>query len=199
MREEGAFPRDAAVLQRQVMTVTFIHPRFSRGFLAASLLAGLAACNTPPPPPPPLPVAMAPKPVPRPVPPKPAPTAQATATETSFTPQEGPLEGNPTAGTIKTPETQEATAPTPQQAPSLAGLSEDAVTRRFGPPATIRKTPSANVWTYQDQACTLDLFLFTDMRTGAQKVLTYQFGGSGRDTLGERGCLERLGHNGKQG
>ncbi|TXL76367.1 hypothetical protein FHP25_12015 [Vineibacter terrae] len=182
------------------MTRTLIlQSRFFRGISAAWIVAGVAACSTPPPPPPPLPVAMAPKPVARPAPPKPPPAAQAAATEISFTPQEGPLEGKPTTSTVKGPEPQEATAPMPQQAPSLAGLSEDAVTRRFGPPATIRKTPSANVWTYHDQACTLDLFLFTDMRTGAQKVLTYQFGGSGRETLGERGCLERLGHNGKQG
>ncbi|HKU96153.1 MAG TPA: hypothetical protein VJR58_12805 [Vineibacter sp.] len=177
-----------------------VYRKLFGGCFAASLMLGAAACSHPEPPPPPPPVAVAPKPVPRPVPPKPVPTAQAAATEVSFSVSEGPTSPNKaTNGTVRTPESQEATAPMPQQAPSLAGLSEDDVTRRFGRPANIRKTPSANVWTYQDQACTLDLFLFTDMRTGAQKVLTYQFGGSGRETMGERGCLDRLGHNGKTG
>jgi len=177
-----------------------VYRRFCGTFSAGSLLFLAAACSHPEPPPPLPPVAVAPKPVPRPAPPKPVPTAQAAATETSFSADEGPTSpGKPTNGTVKAPESQEATAPMPQHAPSLAGLSEDDVTRRFGRPANIRKTPSANVWTYQDQACTLDLFLFTDMRTGAQKVLTYQFGGSGRETMGERGCLDRLGHNGKTG
>jgi len=177
-----------------------VYRRFWAGLFAGPLMLGAAACSHPEPPPPPPPVAVAPKPVPRPAPPKPMPTAQAGTTEASFSPDEGPTSpSKATNGTVRAPESQEATAPMSQQAPSLAGLSEDAVTRRFGRPANIRKTPSANVWTYQDQACTLDLFLFTDMRTGAQKVLTYQFGGSGRETMGERGCLDRLGHNGKTG
>ena len=160
---------------------------------------GLAGCAQPEPEPPP-PVAVKPKPAPRPPAPKPLPTAQAAAQETAFSPDESPANSNKTiTGTSKTPDSQEATAPTPQQAPSLAGLSEGEVTRRFGKPATVRKTASANIWTYQDQACTLDLFLFTDMRSGEQKVLTYQLGGTGRETLGERGCLERLGNNGKAG
>ncbi len=168
--------------------------------LCVVLPLGLVGCAQPAPEPPPPPVA-APKPVARPPAPKPLPTAQAAATETSFSPDESPASSNKTVtGTAgKTPETQQATAPTPQQAPSLAGLSEGEVTRRFGRPATVRKTPSANIWTYQDQACTLDLFLFTDMRSGEQKVLTYQLGGSGRETLGESGCLERLGNNAKSG
>ena len=168
--------------------------------LSVLLPLGLAGCAQPAPEPPPPPVVAAPKPVARPPAPKPLPTAQASATETTFSPDESPASSNKTVtGTVKTPESQQATAPTPQQAPSLAGLSEGEVTRRFGRPTNVRKTPSANIWTYQDQACTLDLFLFTDMRSGEQKVLTYQLGGSGRETLGERGCLERLGNNGKTG
>ncbi|TWT10227.1 hypothetical protein [Reyranella sp. CPCC 100927] len=175
--------------------------RVCGGLFVAALLLGAAACSHPEPPPPPPPVAVVPKPAPKPPAPKPAPTAQAAATEISFSASEGPTSPTKptTNGTVKVPESQEATAPTPQQVPSLTGLSEEDVTRRFGRPANIRKTSSANIWTYQDQACTLDLFLFTDMRTGAQKVLTYQFGGSGRETMGERGCLDRLGHNGKSG
>lgn len=170
-----------------------------RWLFAATLAAALAACAQPPPPPAPPPVVQAPKPPPRPAPPKPAPAAQAAATETSFSAGDGPTGGKSTTATAKAADAQEATTPTPQQVPSLAGLTESDVTRRFGQPASIRKTPSANIWTYQDQACTLDLFLFTDMKSGEQKVLTYQLGGSGRDVLGERGCLDRLGHNGKNG
>jgi hypothetical protein len=175
------------------------HRRLGGLVLTVLVPLGVAGCAQPAPEPPP-PVAVAPKPPPRPPAPRPLPTAQASAKETAFSPDESPANSNKTiTGTSKTPDTQEATVPTPQQAPSLAGLSEGEVTRRFGKPATVRKTPSANIWTYQDQACTLDLFLFTDMRSGEQKVLTYQLGGTGRETLGERGCLERLGNNGKTG
>lgn len=105
----------------------------------------------------------------------------------------------PSSSTVKPPEINETTAPTRQQTPSLSGLTEAEITRRFGRPTAVRKTPSALIWTYQDQACSLDLFLFTDMRSGEQKVLTYQLGGSGRDVLGDRACLERLAGNGKAG
>jgi hypothetical protein len=167
----------------------------------AGVLAGvmiplsLAACSQPEPPPPP-PIAMAPpKPVPRPAPPQPPPP---TATESTFS-ADGPGKTDGPLASVKPPEPQEATEPKPQTAPSLAGLTEDDITKRFGKPANVRKTPSAVIWTYQDQACTRDLFMFPDMRSGQQKVLTYQLGGSGRDVLGERGCLERLGQNGKAG
>ena len=95
------------------------------------LLLCLAGCAQPAPEPPPPPVVAAPKPAARPPAPKPLPTAQASATETTFTPDESPAGGNKTVtGPVKTPEPQqEATAPTPQQAPSLAGLSEGEVTR----------------------------------------------------------------------
>lgn len=172
--------------------------RFGGCASAVLMTLVVAACAQPAPPQAPPPVVTAPKPIQRAAAPKPVSTARASATETSFSPDDGPSSGKPTGGMVKAPEPQ-ATAPTPQQAPSLSGLTEGEVTRRFGRPAAVRKTPSANIWTYQDQACTLDLFLFTDMRSGEQKVLTYQLGGSGRETLGERGCLERLGNNGKTG
>jgi hypothetical protein len=168
--------------------------------LGALLLCGLAACSAPEPEAPPPLILESPAPPPKPAPAKPPPAAQAAVTEQSYTPDKGESGNQPTGGTVKVPDPQQATAPTPQQAPSLAGLSEGDVTKRFGKPANIRKTPSASIWTYQDQACTLDLFLFTDMRSGEQRVLTYQLSGSGRDVLGERGCLERLGNNnGKTG
>ena len=182
------------------MIRTFNSFRTLGGCLSGTLLAlGLAACSQPEPPPQPPVVVAKPKPPPRPAPPKPAPSAQAAAAETAFTPDEGPASTKPSSATVKAPESQQATAPTPQRAPSLAGLTEADITRRFGRPTTVRKTPSANIWTYQDQACTLELFLFTDMRSGEQKVLTYQLSGGGRETLGERGCLERLGNNAKAG
>jgi hypothetical protein len=165
--------------------------------VGAALPFALAACSHPPPPPPPVIVAP-PKPVAHRPPPK-RPTAQASATEASFVSGPDAPPGQPTSRTVKQPEPAEATEPTRQQTPSLAGLTEGEITRRFGRPTAVRKTPSALVWTYQDQACTLDLFLFTDMRSGEQKVLTYQLGGNGRDVLGDRGCLERLTANGKTG
>lgn len=175
-----------------------VDPRRSvLGLVGAVLPLALVACSQPAPPPPPV-VAAPPKPAVRPAPPKP-PAPQATGTESAFTAGPGIAGNRPLSATVKAPEVNEATAPTPQQMPSLSGLTEAEVTRRFGPPTTVRKTPSALIWTYRDQACTLDLFLFTDMRSGEQKVLTYQLGGSGRDVLGDRACLERLTGNGKTG
>lgn len=163
--------------------------------VGVALMCGLAGCAAPEPEPPPPLILESPAPPPKPVPMKPPPTAQAAVAEKTFTPEESQSGSKPSGGTVKVPDTQQATVPTPQQAPSLSGLSEGDVTKRFGKPANIRRTPSANIWTYQDQACTLDLFLFTDMRSGEQRVLTYQLSGSGREVLGERGCLDRLGNN----
>ncbi|MCW5744619.1 MAG: hypothetical protein KIT36_00280 [Alphaproteobacteria bacterium] len=163
------------------------------------LAFGLSACSQPVQEEPPLPIVEAPKSPPRPAPPKPAPTAQASRAETRFTTSDTTNGNLPSTATVKPPEPQEMTEPTPQQVPSLAGLTEQEVTRRFGPPTSVRKTPAASIWTYRDESCTLELFLFTDMRSGGQKVLTYQLSGSGRDILGDRGCLERLGSHGKAG
>jgi hypothetical protein len=160
-----------------------------------ALMCGLAGCAVPEPEPPPPLILESPAPPPKPVAAKPLPAAQSAVAEKPFAPEEAQTASTPSGGTVKVPDTQQATLPTPQQAPSLAGLSEGDVTKRFGKPANIRRTPSANIWTYQDQACTLDLFLFTDMRSGEQRVLTYQLSGSGREVIGERGCLERLGNN----
>lgn len=177
-----------------------LHPcrRFGGALLGVTMTVGLIGCMPPPPDGAPPPVVEAPRQAPRPAPPPP-PTAQASATEADFTPKPGGPDDPPAAATVKPTEPQEATAPTPQQIPVLIGLTERDVTRRFGQPISVRKTPAATIWTYQDQACTLEMFLFTDMRSGEQKVLTYQIGGSGYPIHGDRGCLERLGSNAKGG
>ncbi len=175
-----------------------VYRKIAGGLAGVMIPLSLAACSQPQPPPP-VPIAMAPpKPAPRPAPPKP-PAPTAAATESTFSADNPGKSDGPLVSSVKPSEPQEKTEPTPQTAPSLAGLTESDVTKRFGKPANIRKTPSAVIWTYEDQACTLDLFMFPDMRSGQQKVLTYQLGGSGRDVLGERGCLERLGQHGKAG
>lgn len=166
--------------------------------VGVALPISLLGCAAPPQDANPPPVLEAPRQAPRPAPP-PAPTAQASGQEIGYSPPATAPDDTPSGATAKPLEPQQATAPKPQQIPVLTGLTEADLTRRFGQPTSIRKTPAANVWVYQDQACTLELFLFTDMRSGEQKVLTYQIGGGGRDVHGDRGCLERLGNNGKGG
>ncbi|HJQ60290.1 MAG TPA: hypothetical protein VJ890_25520 [Vineibacter sp.] len=172
--------------------------RWGGVLLGVSVALSMLGCAAPPPEGTPPPVVEAPRQAPR-AAPAPAPTAQASATESDFTPKDGAPADAPSTATVKPPEQQQATAPTPQQVPVLIGLTEGDLTRRYGQPASVRKTPAATVWTYQDAACTLELFLFTDMRSGQQKVLTYQIGGGGYPIHGDRGCLERLGVNGKGG
>jgi hypothetical protein len=118
--------------------------------LAVSL--GMGGCTAPPDQPPPAvpPVLEAPAPVnngiPMPPPPKPPPPKP---------PAPKPL-------------------PKPANGPDeLIGLDQDAVSKLLGDPADVSTEGGARILTFRSQECVLDVIFFLDVKTGVDRVLSF--------------------------
>jgi hypothetical protein len=57
--------------------------------------------------------------------------------------------------------------------PELVGMSDGEVRTAMGAPDRISDRPPARVWRYELSGCSLDLFLFPDVSSGATKALTW--------------------------
>lgn len=57
--------------------------------------------------------------------------------------------------------------------PDLVGLSGVEVRAAMGTPDRISDRPPARIWRYELSGCSLDLFLFPDVSSGASKALTW--------------------------
>lgn len=93
-----------------------------------------------------------------PAPPAPAPRPRETAT---------PAAQDTTAATAVAP------AATVRRFPDLVGRTGVQVRAAMGAPDGISERPPAVVWRYELSGCSLDLFLFPDVSSGAEKALTW--------------------------
>lgn len=72
------------------------------------------------------------------------------------------------------PKTQPEKPPVPTAA-ELIGLDRDGVTRLLGDPADTRNEGAARVLTYRGKAnCQLDVIFFLDVKTGTERVLSFE-------------------------
>lgn len=56
----------------------------------------------------------------------------------------------------------------------LVGKTEDAVRALLGEPEARRPEGSSEVWRYETANCPMELYFFTDLKTGEMKALAYQ-------------------------
>jgi len=56
----------------------------------------------------------------------------------------------------------------------MIGRDENGIRSMIGNPTKTRTEGSTTVWSYEKDGCVLDLFLFYDVKTGAQRVLSYE-------------------------
>jgi len=66
---------------------------------------------------------------------------------------------------------EKAPAPTPAE---LIGLDRDGVIRLLGDPAEERSEGAARVFTYRGKKCQFDVIFFLDVKTGTERVLSFE-------------------------
>jgi len=122
------------------------------------------------------PIAVAPPPAPAPVTPvapKPPPPPQAAP----------PLPE-------RKPDSATATAPA-VDAKQLVGLTFNETTNLLGLPTKKEEKPPAEVWTYDNEGCELDIFFYADIKTREYRALTYEIKGTQASGGSNDQCLAR--------
>jgi hypothetical protein len=76
----------------------------------------------------------------------------------------------------------------------MIGRDENGIRALIGEPAKTRTEGSTTVWSYQKDGCSLDLFLFYDVKTGAQRVLSYEIKPNATDSNAIQACYDKF-HN----
>jgi hypothetical protein len=76
----------------------------------------------------------------------------------------------------------------------MIGRDESGIRSLIGEPTKTRTQGSTTVWSYQKDGCSLDLFLFYDVKTGAQRVLSYEIKPDVSDTNAIQACYDKF-HN----
>jgi hypothetical protein len=76
----------------------------------------------------------------------------------------------------------------------MIGRDESGIRALIGEPAKTRTEGSTTVWSYQKDGCSLDLFLFYDVKTGAQRVLSYEIRPNATDSNAIQACYDKF-HN----
>ncbi len=76
----------------------------------------------------------------------------------------------------------------------MLGRDENGIRALIGEPTKTRTEGSTTVWSYQKDGCALDLFLFYDVKTGAQRVLSYEIKPNATDSNAIQACYDKF-HN----
>lgn len=76
----------------------------------------------------------------------------------------------------------------------MIGRDESGIRSLIGEPTKTRTEGSTTVWSYQKDGCSLDLFLFYDVKTGAQRVLSYEIKPDAPDNNAIQACYDKF-HN----
>ncbi len=127
--------------------------------IAAALLGVISACSSPPSHPP-----------------------------ASPPPAAGPVVKAPPPRPEPPPRRPAVTAPANLHPEQLTGLSQDETQALLGPPAAEAVQAMATVWTYRRGGCALSLVFYPEVETAVQRVLSYEFKGSGEAAA----CLNHL-------
>lgn len=77
----------------------------------------------------------------------------------------------------------------------MIGRDENGIRALIGAPAKMRTEGSTTVWSYEKDGCSLDLFLFYDVKTGAQRVLSYEIKPNATDTDAIQACYNKFHNN----
>ena len=77
----------------------------------------------------------------------------------------------------------------------MIGRDENGIRALIGAPARMRTEGSTTVWSYEKDGCSLDLFLFYDVKTGAQRVLSYEIKPNATDTDAIQACYNKFHSN----
>lgn len=77
----------------------------------------------------------------------------------------------------------------------MIGRDENGIRALIGPPAKTRTEGSTTVWSYEKDGCSLDLFLFYDVKTGAQRVLSYEMKPTATDSDAIQACYNKFHSN----
>ncbi|HVI87185.1 MAG TPA: hypothetical protein VM659_02730 [Dongiaceae bacterium] len=77
----------------------------------------------------------------------------------------------------------------------MIGRDENGIRALIGAPAKTRTEGSTTVWSYEKDGCSLDLFLFYDVKTGAQRVLSYEIKPSATDSNAIQACYNKFHNN----
>jgi hypothetical protein len=77
----------------------------------------------------------------------------------------------------------------------MIGRDENGIRALIGAPAKTRTEGSTTVWSYEKDGCSLDLFLFYDVKTGAQRVLSYEIKPSATDSDAIQACYNKFHNN----
>lgn len=80
------------------------------------------------------------------------------------------------------------------QPSEMIGRDENGIRALIGAPTKTRTEGSTTVWSYEKDGCALDLFLFYDVKTGAQRVLSYEIKPSATDSNAMQACYDKF-HN----
>lgn len=83
---------------------------------------------------------------------------------------------------------------TPNQPNEMIGRDENGIRSLIGNPTKTRTEGSTTVWSYEKDGCALDLFLFYDVKTGAQRVLSYEIKPTATDNNAIQACYNKF-HN----
>ena len=76
----------------------------------------------------------------------------------------------------------------------MIGRDENGIRALIGNPTKTRTEGSTTVWSYEKDGCALDLFLFYDVKTGAQRVLSYEIKPTATDNNAIQACYNKF-HN----
>lgn len=77
----------------------------------------------------------------------------------------------------------------------MIGRDENGIRALIGAPARTRTEGSTTVWSYEKDGCSLDLFLFYDVKTGAQRVLSYEIKPTATDSDAIQACYNKFHSN----
>jgi hypothetical protein len=77
----------------------------------------------------------------------------------------------------------------------MIGRDENGIRALIGAPAKTRTEGSTTVWSYEKDGCSLDLFLFYDVKTGAQRVLSYEMKPTATDSDAIQACYNKFHNN----
>lgn len=80
------------------------------------------------------------------------------------------------------------------QPSDMIGRDESGIRSMIGNPTKTHTEGSTTVWSYEKDGCVLDLFLFYDVKTGAQRVLSYEIKPNATDNDAIQACYNKF-HN----
>jgi hypothetical protein len=97
------------------------------------------------------------------------------------------------AQTASLPNSEADHAPVGQPS-DMIGRDESGIRSMIGNPTKTHTEGSTTVWSYEKDGCVLDLFLFYDVKTGAQRVLSYEIKPNATDNNAIQACYNKF-HN----